>query len=76
MASNDLTFAPKTGPRATTAVSRPSKCMSTPKVARPVIFSGVSSRRVGLPISFQSLGSLSGTVLGAASLAAASARSP
>jgi hypothetical protein len=71
-----LTLAPNTGARATTAVSSPSNCTSMPNLARPVIFSGVSSRRVRLPMSFQSLGSLSGTVFGAASLEAASANSP
>ena len=59
VASNDFTLPPNTGARATTAVSRPSNCTSMPNCARPVIFSGVSRRLVGLPMSFQSLASFS-----------------
>ncbi len=76
VSSSDFTFPPNTGGRATTAVRRPSNCTSMPNRARPVIFSGVSRRLVGFPMSFQSLGSLSCTVFGAGSLAAASASSP
>ena len=76
VASNDLTLPPNTGERATTAVSSPGKRTSMPNWARPVIFSGVSRRLVGLPMIFQSLGSLSGTVFGGRSVAAAAASSP
>ena len=69
VASNDFTLPPKTGGRATTAVSRPGNCTSMPNCARPVIFSGVSRRLVGFPMIFQSFGSLSGTVFGAGSFA-------
>ena len=75
-ASNDFTFAPKTGARATSAVRRPGSRASMPNFALPVIFSGVSSRRVALPISFHSLRSLSATSFGGASLCAAAASAP
>ena len=61
---------------ATTAVSKPSNCTSSPKLAWPLIFSGVSRRRVGLPMIFQSFGSFSATVAGAGSAAASTASSP
>ncbi|MNL10375.1 hypothetical protein D3C87_1311730 [compost metagenome] len=57
--SKDLTLPPKVGERATIAVISPSNCTSMPNFARPVIFSGVSRRLVGLPISRQSFASLS-----------------
>ena len=47
-----------------------------PKIALPVIFSGVSSRRVGFPMSFQSLGFASVTRASGASFPAAAASSP
>ncbi len=75
-ASKDLTVAPNTGGRATTAVSRPGKRTSMPNWARPVVFSGVSKRFVGLPMSFQSFGSLSVTAASGGNLAAAAASSP
>ena len=52
--------APNTGGRATTAVSRPGSVTSMPNCASPVTFSRLSRRRVGLPMSFHSVGSLSG----------------
>ena len=50
--------------RATIAVRSPGNCTSMPNRAWPVIFSGVSSRRIGLPMSFQSSGALRVTVVG------------
>src|SRR5215471_497460 len=76
LGSNLASLAPNAGGRATTAVRRPGNWTSIPNWALPVIFSGVSSRRTLVPISFQSLGSLSWTVLGGASFIAASATLP
>ena len=76
LASNDFTLPPKTGERAMTAVRRPGNFTSMANCAFPVIFSGESSRRVGLPMIFQSLRSLSLTLFGGFSDCAATARSP
>jgi hypothetical protein len=76
LGSNLASLAPNAGGRATTAVRSPGNWTSIPNCALPVIFSGVSSRRTLVPISFQSLGSLSWTVLGGASFIASSATLP
>ena len=76
VASNFFTFPPKTGGRATTAVSIPGRCTSRPNCAAPFAFDGVSNRRVGFPISVNAFAFLSGTSAGAVSLAAVSASEP
>ncbi len=58
------------------AVRIPGTCTSMPNCALPVIFSGLSRRRIGLPISFQSFFALSFTAEGGGSFCAASASSP
>jgi len=75
-ASNDLTLPPNTGERATSAVRKPGKRTSMPNCAFPVTFSGESSRRVGLPSSFQRLRSLSVTFFGGCCACAARASCP
>src|SRR5438105_9629033 len=59
VASKDLALPPKTGQRATVAISIPATLMSMPYTAEPSTFGGFSSRLTRLPISLKSLGSLS-----------------
>ena len=58
-----FTLPPKNGERATTAVACPGADVDAEE-GRAVDFSGVSSRLVGLPMSFKSFGSFSVTVAG------------
>ena len=71
-----FTLAPKTGGRATTAVRMPGTLTSRPKRPLPLIFSGVSNRFAGLPMSLKSLGSFNATFCGGVMLEALSARCP
>ncbi len=74
--STDFTVAPKTGGRAITAVSMSGMLTSIVKRAEPSVLAIESTRGATLPISVQSLGSLSGTSAGTGSWAAARASSP
>jgi hypothetical protein len=71
-----FTLPPKTGGRATSAISIPGTCTSRPKTALPLVLSGVSSRGVALPISLKSLGSFKATLRGGLRPAAFSASLP
>ena len=71
-----LTVPPKTGGRATTAVSMPGTVASMPKVASPVTFTRLSSRFVAFPMSFHWDGSLSGGFVGTGWVAARSTSWP
>jgi hypothetical protein len=75
-ASTCLTVAPKTGGRATRAVSMPGSVASIPKVASPVTFAWLSRRRVALPMSFHSDGGLRGGSAGTGMVAARSTSCP
>jgi hypothetical protein len=74
--SNDRTFPPNTGERATTAVRMPGTRTSMPKMPRPFVFSRVSSRCVGFPSSRKSFGSLRGASAGGVRRAACSTSLP
>src|SRR5205814_2292829 len=71
-----LTLPPNTGERATTAVNIPGALTSIPKMPFPFVFSGVSRRFSGLPMSLKSFGSFSATCCGGAIFAALSANCP
>ena len=71
-----LTRPPSTGERSIEATSIPGTFTSIPKTALPSTLLGVSSRGTRLPIRWKSFGSLSGTSLGTASLAARVASFP
>ena len=71
-----LILPPKTGEALMAAFSMPGSLISAPYTCLPVSLSAVSSRLSGLPMIFQSFGSLSGTSFGASSFAAASATLP
>src|SRR5437016_5561835 len=62
-ASNDFTFPPKIGQRATTAYCIPGTRESMPNFAVPFDFAEPSKRGVALPTIVKSLEFLSGTVL-------------
>src|ERR1035438_7337519 len=76
VASKLLTFPPKTGDRAITAVIIPGTTTSRPNWAVPLVFGGVSNRRVGFPIRVKFFGSLRRMSAGIESLAAASTSEP
>ena len=59
-----FSFPPNTGERAMRAVSMPGMLTSRPKSALPSVFSGVSSRRVGFPMSLKSFGCFKTTSFG------------
>jgi hypothetical protein len=71
-----LSLPPNTGQAATAANFMPGIIASMPNLAVPFTFSGVSRRLAGVPISVKSLGSLSSTLSGTGSFAAASTRAP
>src|SRR5712691_2683291 len=75
-ASKLFTLPPNTGQSLIAAFSIPGSFRSAPYTCAPVTFGIVSRRLTDLPISFQSFGSLSATVAGGVTLAAASATLP
>jgi hypothetical protein len=75
-ASKLLTLPPNTGQSLMAALSMPGSFRSMPQTCAPVNLSWMSRRITGLPMSFQSFGSFSGTLAGGVSLAAASATLP
>jgi hypothetical protein len=75
-ASNDFTVAPKRGGRAISAVSIPGSLTSIVNCADPSVLARPSTRSSGLPTSFQSLGSFSGTCAGGVSAFAFGTSSP
>src|SRR6188472_551209 len=75
-ASKLFTLPPKVGQSLIAALSMPGIVKSMPSFLCPVVLSTVSRRLMGLPASFQSLGSLRLISLGGASLEAAPATLP
>ena len=67
---------PNTGQTATVATFNPGSRTSMPYCALPLTLSGESRRLAGVPMSFQSLGCLSGTSPGRDSVAARSTNAP
>ena len=76
VASNDLTFPPNAGGRATTAWSIPGRRTSRPYSAAPRAIAALSTRSCALPTMRKADGSLSRGLSGTRSAAAASASSP
>ena len=76
LGSKPFRVAPNTGARETNAVRSPGKWTSIPNPALPVIFSGVSRRRWGLPTCVHRSGGFKLTLFGEGSALARSANVP
>ena len=76
VASKLATLPPNTGQRSSEAYSIPGRRTSSPNPMEPLTFAGVSRRLGEVPISLNCAAVFSGTLAGAGSFAAASARAP
>jgi hypothetical protein len=76
VASKDLTVAPNSGGRCSTATSMPGKVTSRVNWAVPLLFAGTSTRGSFWPISLKSLGSFRVTLAASGCAAALPASSP